>query len=92
MGKHLSKTKITPQPLCHKSLYYVTNLITNQNQGISCDPKSNRAQPGKITTKETSINAHRARQKLASAENHKIEKPCAAKKETSKNELLNNRR
>jgi len=90
--KDLSKTKIRLQSLCHKSLHYVTNLITSQNRGISCDPESNRPQPGKITAKEASMKAHRARQKLASAENHEIETTCTAEKETSGNELLNNRR
>jgi len=68
------------------------NLITSQNGGISCDPESNRVQPGKSTVKEALMKAYRARQELAGAENHEIETQCAAVKQMSRKELLDNRR
>jgi len=70
----------------------VTNLITSQNGGISCDPESNRAQPRKITANEALMKAHRARRELAGAENHEIETPCAPVKQMSRQELLRNKR
>jgi len=48
--------------------------------------------PEKITAKEALMKAYRARRELAVAENHEIETPCAVVKQTSRKELLDNRK